>query len=320
MDVAALLGALFNTLLVVMIVSSMASAGFSTTVDALVSVLKRYWLVLAVLVVGLVLRPVAGWAIAEVFSLDNAAFIALVLLACVPGAPLGIKFVLAAKAAVTTGAALQVLLAVIGSFTFAPTANLILEAGDLGEGLELPVWDILKVVVVLQVVPFAFGMLIRHWVPDTALDWNKTALKISGPAFLGVFALAILGSWQMMIDLLGDRAIIAGIVFAIAALILGYVISIGDRKTREATGLIQIGSNSGPVFAAIAIAFSNDPAILGAAVVMVTLQIIVGAVAGGYFGKNRGGDAQEPADEGDEPAADGDEGPAEPTEAPAPST
>lgn len=310
MDVTALLGAIFNVFLVAMIVSTMLSAGFTTTVDNLVSVLRKYWLVLAVLVVGLVLRPVAGWAIAEVFRLDNAAFIALVLMACVPGAPLGIKFVLAAKAAVTTGAALQVMLAVVASFTFAPTANLILEAANLGEGVELPVWDILKVVVALQVVPFAIGMLIRHWVPDTALDWNKTALKISGPAFLAVFVLAILGSWQTMIDLLGDRAIIAGTVFAIAALILGYVISTGDKKTREATGLIQVGSNSGPVFAAIAIAFNNDPAILGAAVVMVTLQIIVGAVAGGYFGKNRGGDAQEPAD-------DGDEGPAEPAEAPA---
>jgi len=310
MDVAALLGAVFNVFLVVMIVSTMLSAGFTTTIDNLVSVLRRFKLVIAVLVVGLVLRPVAGWAIAEVFRLDNAAFIALVLMACVPGAPLGIKFVLAAKAAVTTGAALQVMLAVVASFTFAPTANLILEAANLGEAVELPVWDILKVVVALQVVPFAIGMLIRHWVPDTALDWNKTALKISGPAFLAVFALAILGSWQTMIDLLGDRAIIAGAVFAIAALILGYVISVGDKKTREATGLIQVGSNSGPVFAAIAIAFNNDPAILGAAVVMVTLQIIVGAVAGGYFGKNRGGDAQDPA-------GDGDEGPAEPAEAPA---
>ncbi len=239
MDVTALLGAVFNVFLVLMIVSTMLSAGFTTTVDNLVSVLKRFWLVLAVLVVGLVLRPVTGWAIAEVFRLDEPAFIALVLMACVPGAPLGIKFVLAAKAAVTTGAALQVMLAVVASFTFAPTANIILEAANLGEGVALPVWDILKVVVALQVVPFAVGMLIRHWVPDTALEWNKTALKISGPAFLAVFVLAILGSWQTMIDLLGDRVIIAAVVFAIATLILGYVISVGDRKTREATGLIH---------------------------------------------------------------------------------
>jgi BASS family bile acid:Na+ symporter len=314
MDVAALLGAVFNVFLVVMIVSTMLSAGFTTTVDNLVAVLRRFWLVIAVLAVGLALRPIAGWVIAELFSLDDAAFIALVLLACVPGAPLGVKFVMAAKAAVTTGAALQVLLAVVGSFTFAPVANLILGAADIGDGVELPVWDILKTVVVLQIVPFAIGMLTRFWVEDTALEWNKTALKVSGPSFLAVVALAILGSWQTMIDLIGSAAMLAGIVFAIVALLLGYVIATGDRKTREATGLVQIGSNAGPVFAAIAIAFDNDPAILGAAVVMVMLQIIVAIVASGYFGKDRSGDAREAV-----PTEGEDESPAESTEAHAPS-
>jgi BASS family bile acid:Na+ symporter len=314
MDVAALLGAVFNVFLVVMIVSTMLSAGFTTTVDNLVAVLRRFWLVIAVLAVGLALRPIAGWLIAELFSLDDAAFIALVLLACVPGAPLGVKFVMAAKAAVTTGAALQVLLAVVGSFTFAPVANLILGAADIGDGVELPVWDILKTVVVLQIVPFAIGMLTRFWVEDTALEWNKTALKVSGPSFLAVVALAILGSWQTMIDLIGSAAMLAGIVFAIVALLLGYVIATGDRKTREATGLVQIGSNAGPVFAAIAIAFDNDPAILGAAVVMVMLQIIVAIVASGYFGKDRSGDAGEAV-----PTEGEDESPAESTEAHAPS-
>jgi BASS family bile acid:Na+ symporter len=314
MDVAELLGAVFNVFLVVMIVSTMLSAGFTTTVDNLVAVLRRFWLVIAVLAVGLALRPIAGWLIAELFSLDDAAFIALVLLACVPGAPLGVKFVMAAKAAVTTGAALQVLLAVVGSFTFAPVANLILGAADIGDGVELPVWDILKTVVVLQIVPFAIGMLTRFWVEDTALEWNKTALKVSGPSFLAVVALAILGSWQTMIDLIGSAAMLAGIVFAIVALLLGYVIATGDRKTREATGLVQIGSNAGPVFAAIAIAFDNDPAILGAAVVMVMLQIIVAIVASGYFGKDRSGDAREAV-----PTEGEDESPAESTEAHAPS-
>ena len=316
MDVAALMGAIFNTFLIVMIVSTMLSAGFSTTVDNLVSVLRKYWLVLAVLVVGFLLRPLLGWATAELFSLDRWAYIALILIACVPGAPLGVKFVIAAKGAVTTGAALQVLLAVIGSFTFAPTANFILETTGAAEGLELPVWDILKAVVVLQIVPFVVGLLVRYWAEESALEWNKTALKISGPAFLGVFALAILGSFQMIIDLIGSMALVAGAVFAIGALILGYVVATGDRNTRKSTGLIQIGSNAGPVFAAIAIAFDNAPALLGAATVYVTLQIIVGAVSGGWFAKNWSDDDPASAADGG-PAENGGEGATESAEAPA---
>ena len=193
MDVAALLGALFNIFLVVFIVASMLSAGFTTTVPNLVSVLKRYWLILAVLAGAFILRPLAGWAIAELFSLETDAFIALVILASVAGAPLGVKFVMAAGGSLTTGAALQVMLAVISSFTFAPTANFLLEAADLGADISLPVWDILRAVVVLQLVPFAIGMLSRYWVEESALEWNKTAVKISGPSFLAFLALGILG-------------------------------------------------------------------------------------------------------------------------------
>ena len=76
-----------------------------------------------VLVVGFVLRPLIGWGAAELFSLDTSAYIALVLLAAVPGAPLGVKFVMNSGGDVETGAVFQVLLAVVASFTFAPTAT-----------------------------------------------------------------------------------------------------------------------------------------------------------------------------------------------------
>ncbi len=294
MDVEALLSALFNVFLVVFIVSSMLSAGFTTTVDTLVSVLKRYWLIIAVLVGAFVLRPLAGWLTAEVFSLDESAFIAMLIIAAVPGAPLGVKYIVAARADVSLGATLQVLLAVIGSFTFAPTANLLFELADIGGGLELPVWDILRAVVVLQVIPFAIGMIARHFNETSALDWNKTAVKISGPAFLAFFALALLGSWQLILDLIGSSAILAGIVFAVAALIIGFVLSVGDRRTRETSGLIEITTNAGPAFTAIAIAFNNEATIVGAAVTYIIIQIALGIVLGSYFGKGNGDESVTP--------------------------
>ncbi|MGI9540022.1 MAG: hypothetical protein ACR2N6_07735, partial [Miltoncostaeaceae bacterium] len=89
MEVQELIGALFNISLVVMIVATMVSAGFTTTVDAIRSVLSKWWLFLLVLVIALGIRPLIGWGTAEVFDLAVPAFIAMVLLASVPGAPLG---------------------------------------------------------------------------------------------------------------------------------------------------------------------------------------------------------------------------------------
>jgi BASS family bile acid:Na+ symporter len=271
----------------------MVSAGFTTTFANLVSVLSRVGLVLLVLATGLVLRPLVGWGIAALFNLSEPAYIALVLLAVVPGAPLGVKFVMNAKGDLSTAAAFQVLLAVVASFTFAPTANFILEAADLGEGVSLPVGDLLKTIVVLQVLPFVVGLLIRHWNEKGALEWNEFAKKVSGPAFMAVVVLALLGSWQMIIDLIGDRVLLAGVVFTVVMIALGYFVSMGDQKTRKATAFIMPGSNSGPSFAAVAIAFNNDPAILGAVTAIVFVQIIVAAPIASWMGKDEEGEAAE---------------------------
>jgi BASS family bile acid:Na+ symporter len=286
MEVQELIGALFNIALVVMIVATMVSAGFTTTFANLGSVLKKVGLVALVLVTGLVIRPLVGWGIAELFSLTEPAYIALVLLAVVPGAPLGVKFVMGAKGDVTTGATFQVLLAVVASFTFASTANFILETADLGEGVSLPVGDLLKTVVFLQVLPFAVGLLIRHWNEKSALEWNKFAQKIIGPSFLAVVVLALLSSWQMIIDLIGDRVLLAGILFAVVMIAVGYFVSQGGYSTRAATAMIQPGSNAGPTFAAVAIAFNNDPAILGAVTALIFMQIVVAAPIGTWMGRN----------------------------------
>jgi BASS family bile acid:Na+ symporter len=271
----------------VMIVATMVSAGFTTTFANLGAVLSRYGLVLLVLATGLIIRPLVGWGTAELFSLSEPAYIALILLAVVPGAPLGVKFVMGAKGDVSTGATFQVLLAVVASFTFAPTANFILETANVGEAVSLPVGDLLKTIVFLQVLPFVVGLLIRHWNEKSALEWNGFAQKVVGPSFLAVVVLALLSSWRIIIDLIGDRVLVAGAVFTVVMIVIGYFASVGDYRTRAATSLIQPGSNSGPTFAAVAIAFGNDPAILGAVTAIVFVQIIVAAPIGTWMGRDK---------------------------------
>jgi len=103
MEAQGLMGALFNIALVLMIVATMVSAGFTTTFANLGAVLSRVGLVVMVLTTGLVIRPLLGWGTAELFDLAVPAYIALVLLAADPGAPLGAKFVMSAKGDLTTG-------------------------------------------------------------------------------------------------------------------------------------------------------------------------------------------------------------------------
>ncbi len=277
---------LFNAIVAVFIVLTMVSAGFTTTFDQVRSILRKPALIGLVLLVGIVVRPLIGWGAAELFSLAVPAFIAMVITASAPGAPFGAKLVMISKGDVSSGAVLQVTLAVVMSFTFAPTANLIIEAADLGSDLALPVADILRTVVVLQLVPFVVGILMRHWTEDVALKWNEFASKGSSLLFLVVLAGALFGSWETLVDLIGDRVLLAGGVVSAVMIALGYFLSTGATATRRATGLIEPMSNSGPCFAAVAIAFDNDPAILGALTGILLIQMVVGVGTASFLGRD----------------------------------
>ena len=287
-NVADLMGGLFNASLVIMIVATMFAAGLSTTTKALGSVFRNYLLVILVLITAFVLRPLVGWGVTALFPLGVAASIVMLLLASVPGAPLGVKFAMSAKADLTTVASLQVLLAVIGSFTFAPTANFLIGASGLGEEFSLPVAELIRTVVVLQIIPFVVGMAVRHWTPDTAAGWRPTTQQIANYTLLIVIVLALLGSWRTILDMFADLTILAQTVFIVIMVVLGYFLSKGDSSIRKGTGVLEIGSNSGPTFAAIAIAFGNDPAILGVTTVLVFVQIVVGTLISSWFGRGDG--------------------------------
>ncbi len=277
---------LFNATVALFIVLTMASAGFTTTFDQVRGVARRPVLILSVLLVGIVLRPLIGWGAAEVFGLAIPGFIALVVASSAPGSPFGAKLIMIGRTDVASGAVLQVMLAIVMSFTFAPAANAIISAADLGPDLTLPVADILKVVVVLQLLPFLIGILMRHWTEETALQWNAFATKGSSVLFLAVFGLALVGGWQAIIDIIGDRVLLATMLVSGLLLVVGYFVSSGETSTRRATALIEPMSNAGPCFAAIAIAFDNDPTILGATVGIVLVQLIIGIGVASFFGRD----------------------------------
>jgi len=294
--VTALMGGLFNASLVIMIVATMFAAGLATTTTALGSVFRNWVLVILVLITAFVLRPLVGYGVTMIFPLGVAASIVMILLASVPGAPLGVKFAMTAKADLTTAASLQVLLAVIGSFTFAPTANFLIGAADLGAEFSLPVAELIRTVVVLQIVPFVVGMAVRHWTADTAAGLRPPTQQIANYTLLIVIVLALLGSWRIILDMFGDMTILAHTLFVVIMVVLGYFISRGDSSIRKGTGVLEIGSNAGPTFAAIAIAFNNDPAILGTATVLVFVQIVAGTLIASWLGKGDGEGEGEPAE------------------------
>jgi bile acid:Na+ symporter, BASS family len=259
------MNALLNSVLVVFVVATMLSAGLRTEVSALVAVLRNGLLVLLVLLANLVVVPLLGLAVGILFALSSAGMIALVLVASSPGAPFGAKMAMIQKGDVVTGSVLQVVLAAIGSLTFPVTANVLLGWADLGQDISIPVGRLVLSVGILQLVPFAVGLAMRAWAPGTAASWMAPVARASNLAFVGVLALGVLGSWQQIVDLIGSRTLLAAVVFTAVGAAIGWALSARTGPTtRTTTGLIAPTRNAGPVFAAVAIAFGNDPPVLAA--------------------------------------------------------
>ncbi|MFF3734425.1 hypothetical protein ACFYXM_30025 [Streptomyces sp. NPDC002476] len=255
---------LFNAVTVIFIAATMFAAGLGTTVAALRSVFTDIPLLALALLANLVVLPLLGWGISTLFGLPAAAFIAVVLAASSPGGPFGAKLAMVQSGDVVAGAAMQVLLATIGSLTFAPTANGILKAADVGQEVSLDVAALVGTVALLQLLPFAVGLLVRHCAAPTARAWHPTATALSNVTFLIVLAGMLLGNWRDVLALLGSLTLLAGVVLAAAAFAVGTLLATGPQTRRTTMGGVAAVRNAGPALAAIGIAFANQPAILGA--------------------------------------------------------
>ncbi|MEV5541868.1 hypothetical protein AB0L13_34010 [Saccharopolyspora shandongensis] len=255
---------LFNAVTVIFIAATMFAAGLGSTISELRDIVADLPLLLLALLGNLVIVPLLGWGIGALFSLPTAAFIALILIASSPGGPFGAKLAMVQNGEVIAGATMQVLLAAVGSLTFGPTVNGILTAAKVGAGVSLNVGALVLTVAILQLVPFAIGLLLRQYTPPLARSWHPTTVKASNVTFLIVLAGMLLGNWRDVVALLGSLTLLAGFILAGAAFAVGTLLATGPVVRRTTMGSVAAVRNVGPALAAIGIAFGDEPAILGA--------------------------------------------------------
>ncbi|MEV0087358.1 hypothetical protein [Saccharopolyspora sp. NPDC050642] len=248
----------------IFIAATMFAASLGTTISALQDIFADLPLLLLVLLGNLVVLPLLGWGIGALLGLPTAAFIALILVASSPGGPFGAKLAMVQSGDVVAGAAMQVLLASVGSLTFGPTANGILTIAKVGPGVSFDVGALVLTVAILQLIPFAVGLLLRRCTPAVARSWHPATAKVSNVTFLIVLAGMLLGNWRDVVALLGSLTLLAGFALATAAFVAGTLLATGPAVRRTTMGSVAAVRNVGPALAAVVIAFGDEPALLGA--------------------------------------------------------
>ncbi|WP_433365208.1 bile acid:sodium symporter [Streptosporangium sp. CA-115845] len=278
-----------NAVTVIFIATTMFAAGLGATLPALRAILADLPLLLLALSANLVVIPLLGWGVAALFGLSAAPFIALVLVASSPGGPLGAKLGMVQNGDVVAGAAMQVLLATVGSITFGPTVNAILTAAEVGGGVSLDVAALVRTVAVLQLVPFAVGLVLRRYASPMARSWHPVVVKVSNVTFMIVLAGMLLGSWHDVVALLGSRALLAGFVLSVAAFTIGTLLATGSPVRRTTMGGVAAVRNVGPALAAVGIAFGNQQAVLGALAAVLLSGLAAAVPIAALLSRGRGG-------------------------------
>ncbi|MEV8637179.1 bile acid:sodium symporter [Streptosporangium sp. NPDC051023] len=282
---------LFNAVTVIFIAVTMLVAGLGTTLPALGAVLTDLPLLLLALLANLVVIPLLGWGVAALFGLPTAAFVALVLVASSPGGPFGAKLGMVQKGDVVAGTVMQALLAAVGSLTFGPTSSGILTTAKVGGEISLDVAALIRTVAILQLVPLAVGLVVRHYAPSTARSWHPVALTVSNVTFVIVLVGMLTGSWHDIVALVGSRTLLAGFVLSVAAFAVGTLLATGPSARRTTMGGVTAVRNVGPPLAAIGIAFSGERAVLGALAAVLISGLVVVLPIAAVLGRGRGDDA-----------------------------
>ncbi|MEU8204755.1 bile acid:sodium symporter [Streptosporangium sp. NPDC049046] len=280
---------LLTAITVIFIAATMFAAGLGTTLPALRAILTAPLLLVLALTANLIAVPLLGWGVATLFSLPTAAFVATVLIASSPGGPFGAKLGMVQKGDVVAGAAMQVLLAAVGSLTFGPTVNVVLTAANVGGGVSLDVAALVRTVAVLQLIPFAVGLITRHYAPAMARSWHPAAVAVSNMSFLIVLAGMLLGNWRDIAALTGSRTLLAGFVLAVTAFATGSLLATGTPQRRSTMGGVTAVRNVGPALAAVGLAFDDSPAVLGALAAFLLSGLAVSLPIAAVLGRHRAG-------------------------------
>ena len=282
-----LLGTLSQLAVLVFVISSMFSLGLSLTMKQIIDPLKNTRMVILALVANFVLVPLLAYGLAILFNLDDSLRVGLILLSTAAGAPFLPKLVDAAKGNIAFSVGLMVLLMLVTIIYLPLVLPLLL--GDV----EVNPWDIAQSLIIMMLIPLAVGLFIKARYENAAAKMQPTFGMASNIALLTLFVLGLVLNFSSMIALVGTFGILAGIIFILISLIIGYLLGGSDRGDKSVMGL---GTAQRNISAALVVAgqnFTSD--VITYLLVIAIIGLVVLMPAAGELGKRmqRPGDAEQ---------------------------
>lgn len=275
---AVILESLARLSVFVFVVSSMLGMGLSLTVAQILDPLQDLRKLAKALLANFVLVPLLAYAILFAVPLSEAQSVGLILLATAAGAPFLPKLVEAAKGDIAFGVGLMVLLMVV-TVAYVPVVLPLLLPG-----VQVNPLDIASSLVILMLIPLAIGLVVKARYADIAASVQPVVNQTASTALILLAVLMLVLNFQTVLSVIGTGAIIALLVFIVAAFVLGWLLggpATGDRS------VMGLGTAQRNVSAALVVGAQNfsDPNVLVMLIVGALLMLVVLLPLGGELGR-----------------------------------
>ncbi|MES0361480.1 MAG: bile acid:sodium symporter [Anaerolineales bacterium] len=270
----------------VFVIGSMFSLGLSLTMKQIIDPLRNARLVILALVANFVLVPILAYLIVLIFNLDDSVSTGLILLSTAAGAPFLPKLVEVAKGSTALSVGLMVLLMVVTIIYLPLVLPLLLS------GVEVNPWDIAKSLIIMMLIPLAIGLFVRARYEEAAAKMQPTFGMAANIALLTLAVLGLVLNFSSMIALVGSMGILAGVIFILVSLVIGYLLGGSDRGDKNVMGLGTAQRNISAALVVAAQNFSSD--VITYVMVIAIIALVVLMPAAGELGKRM--QAAEPAE------------------------
>lgn len=273
----------------VFVVCSMLAMGLTLTVPQILAPLKDIRMVVLALLANFALVPAVAFLVLAVLPLSGGLTVGLLIVALAAGAPFLPKLAQVTRGDPAFSVGLMVLLMVV-TIGYLP---LVLPLALTG--VTISAWDIARSLIFLMLLPLLVGLVVRARYEEVAESVAPVMSQASGLALVVLVVAFFVGYFPDLVGVVGSTAILAAVLFLLAAFAIGYLLGGRDGAAKRVMGLGTAQRNLGAATAVAGLNFT-DPDVLIMVLVVGLVGLVLLMVIGGELGRR----AEAPAPAGPE--------------------
>jgi predicted Na+-dependent transporter len=272
-----------NLSVLIYIVATMLSMGLNFFPRQFLEPLKDKKLILKSLAANFILLPIVTYIILQTIPLEQGLAIGLVLMAAGAGSPFMLKLVQFMKADMAFAVGLMLILAIV-TLIYMPLA-----LSFLIPGVSVNPTSIAVSLLVLIFLPLIVGTAVKSRYSEIAKTIQPTFNQISN-IFIFIVIILYLGlNYKDFLAVFGTGALIASLIFILAAFSMGYLLGGPSKNTKSVLGMGTAIRNSSAAFVVAVTNFSSEYDVMAMIIVVYMLSIITMMIISGEMGKRSKG-------------------------------